>query len=166
MDPGEVMRGTLAIAGGALRASGARIRIIIPNDLLQMRGRMAALEQVLINLLVNALDAMEEAALAERRIEIDCEFSPEVDAVILALRDHGPGIPAEVQDRLFEPLFTTKPAGQGTGLGLSITYGTSIWREHHHGRSRPGWSANRTPAADRGIAKCAAQLAHMSLSQA
>lgn len=124
VDLGQVVRGALTIVGGTLRSSGVRVETTIPDSLPLVRGRVVALEQVLVNLLVNARDAMEEMPAAERRVEITCEVSPDMDAVTLALRDHGPGIPPEVQDRLFEPFFTTKPVGKGTGLGLAIAYGT------------------------------------------
>jgi two-component system C4-dicarboxylate transport sensor histidine kinase DctB len=81
------------------------------------------LEQVLINLLGNALDAV--ADVPAPRIAIDMEAS---DATLtIAVRDNGPGIPADVLPRLFEPFFTTKEMGQGLGLGLAIS--SSIARD-------------------------------------
>lgn len=77
------------------------------------------LEQVLINLIGNALDAM--AGQAAPQIEIDC--SGESGSARLAVRDHGPGLDDTAQAHLFEPFFTTKPAGDGLGLGLTISAG-------------------------------------------
>lgn len=77
------------------------------------------LEQVLINLIGNALDAM--AGQAAPQIEIDC--SGESGSARLAVRDHGPGLDDAAQAHLFEPFFTTKPAGDGLGLGLTISAG-------------------------------------------
>jgi signal transduction histidine kinase len=137
VDLGEVVRGAITIVGGTLRASGVRIETTMPDGLPLVRGRVVALEQVLVNLLVNARDAMDQTPTAERRVEILGRPAPEADAVILELRDHGPGIPPEVQSRLFEPFFTTKPVGKGTGLGLALAYGTiqgfggSITIENH-----------------------------------
>jgi two-component system C4-dicarboxylate transport sensor histidine kinase DctB len=82
------------------------------------------LEQVLINLLGNALDAV--AGLPEPRIAIEMEVS-DAATLTITVRDNGPGIPADVLPRLFEPFFTTKEIGQGLGLGLAIS--SSIARD-------------------------------------
>src|SRR5919201_1845921 len=87
-------------------------------------GNAIQLEQVFINLLTNARDALEEAKRKE--IHISCSI-PE-DAVVIVFRDSGPGIPTGLEKRIFDPFFTTKEVGSGTGLGLSITYG--IVQEH------------------------------------
>ncbi|WP_421901389.1 PAS domain S-box protein [Maridesulfovibrio sp.] len=85
------------------------------------------LEQVVINLLINARDAIEErwkdsVPLADdKKIYITTDFTDE--HVIIEICDTGPGIPDPIQARLFEPFFTTKDVGKGTGLGLSISYG-------------------------------------------
>lgn len=85
------------------------------------------LEQVVINLLINARDAIEEhwtgkVPLADdKKIYISTTFTEE--HVVIEVCDTGPGIPETIQGRLFEPFFTTKDVGKGTGLGLSISYG-------------------------------------------
>ena len=83
-----------------------------------------AIEQVLINLLNNAIDAVE--SLPEKWVELQC-FNQK-NEVILRIIDSGSGIPKEVADKLFDPFFTTKPAGIGPGLGLSISIG--IIKDH------------------------------------
>jgi len=87
-------------------------------------GNAIQLEQVLINLLSNARDAV--ATTAEKVIQIRCTLQN--DLVNLYFRDSGIGIPANLEQRIFDPFFTTKDVGAGTGLGLSITY--SIIKEH------------------------------------
>lgn len=78
------------------------------------------LQQVLINLIGNAADAMGDRS--ERRLEIDCDGSEGADGdVVLAVADTGCGLPETVLDRLFEPFFTTKAEGEGLGLGLAIS---------------------------------------------
>jgi two-component system C4-dicarboxylate transport sensor histidine kinase DctB len=77
------------------------------------------LEQVLVNLIGNALDAAEGES--SPRIDIACGKAG--DQVWLSVRDHGPGLSADAQTRLFEPFFTTKAAGVGLGLGLAISAG-------------------------------------------
>jgi len=93
-----------------------------PAVTLQYRGargatvlaRPAQLEQVLFNLLLNAAQAMRGAG------PIDVQVRQEGASAIIAIRDAGPGIPAEHLPRVFEPFFSTKPAGEGVGLGLAI----------------------------------------------
>ncbi|WP_017772577.1 ATP-binding protein [Paraburkholderia kururiensis] len=82
------------------------------------------LEQVLINLIGNALDAV--AGMPHPRIEV-CIDASQPETVALSVRDNGPGIPEDVLPRLFEPFFTTKEMGQGLGLGLAIS--SSIARD-------------------------------------
>ena len=85
------------------------------------------LEQVFINLLINARDAVEKKAeqgrLEKRSKTIDLRTSVENRLVTIRVTDNGVGIPKEIQDKIFEPFFTTKKVGEGTGLGLSISYG-------------------------------------------
>jgi PAS domain S-box-containing protein len=83
------------------------------------------IEQVLVNLIHNGIDATKE--LDERWVRVS--LYDDRDCVVLHVRDSGPGIPAEVRSKLFQPFFTTKPAGEGTGLGLSIIKG--ILDGHH-----------------------------------
>ena len=75
------------------------------------------ISQVLVNLLINALDAVQSLKEKWVRLEVDHQE----DSVTVAVTDSGAGIPPEINDRMFEPLFTTKPTGMGTGLGLSIS---------------------------------------------
>lgn len=86
-------------------------------------GHVLGLEQVLVNLLVNAAQAIE------KRGEIFVRLAREGGEAILEVRDTGPGISPENQKRLFQPFFTTKPVGKGTGLGLHIA--AQIVRAHH-----------------------------------
>jgi C4-dicarboxylate-specific signal transduction histidine kinase len=82
-------------------------------------GNAIRLEQVFINLLTNARDAVADAA--SKMITISCWV--EKQEVVLEFEDSGHGIPAGLEERIFDPFFTTKEVGSGTGLGLSITYG-------------------------------------------
>jgi two-component system NtrC family sensor kinase len=82
----------------------------------------ALLNQVLLNLVANAIDAIEGKG------KISITAGAQGDRYVIAISDTGPGIPRELQDRVLEPFFTTKPVGQGTGLGLSIAY--SIVQKH------------------------------------
>ena len=99
------------------RETAARIAVAPVVSSLQLIAEAGRLEQVLVNLLRNGLDAM--AGQAEPLLEIDAHGMG--DRVAIAVRDHGPGLPDEVRDHLFEPFYTTKPAGEGLGLGLAIS---------------------------------------------
>ncbi|GAB7081687.1 ATP-binding protein [Megalodesulfovibrio paquesii] len=77
----------------------------------------AQLQQVFLNLLENAIDAID------RQGEITIATRQEGEDVIATVTDSGPGIPRHIQDKIFDPFFTTKKVGEGTGLGLSISYG-------------------------------------------
>ncbi|WP_413174085.1 ATP-binding protein [Anabaena azotica] len=93
------------------------------------------LNQVFMNILVNGIDAIEEALLNgykinQPQIEIQTQLTNE-NQVIISIKDNGAGIPENVKNHLFDPFFTTKPVGKGTGLGLSISY--QIITEKHSG---------------------------------
>jgi C4-dicarboxylate-specific signal transduction histidine kinase len=96
---------------------------LCPDELLVLANPIQ-LEQVFINLLTNARDALEGSK--RKRIKIASDSDDE--RIAIAFSDSGPGIPAELQQRIFDPFFTTKQVGTGTGLGLSITY--SILKEY------------------------------------
>jgi PAS domain S-box-containing protein len=87
----------------------------------------AHLQQAFLNVLINAEHAVLSGGHA-RRIEIRSAARKGNKQVVVTIRDHGPGIPADVRPKIFDPFFTTKDVGQGTGLGLAITYG--IVSEH------------------------------------
>ncbi|MBF2016744.1 MAG: PAS domain S-box protein [Rivularia sp. T60_A2020_040] len=101
------------------------------------------LNQVFMNLITNAIDALEEGIrkgeVSAPRITITTEML-ESDRLAIHIADNGTGIPPEVQRRLFDPFFTTKPVGVGTGLGLSISYQIVVDRHggHLHCCSEPG----------------------------
>jgi two-component system NtrC family sensor kinase len=76
------------------------------------------LQQVFLNILNNAIDALEK----EGEINIKTQYTPRANEIAVEISDNGPGIPKEMVDKIFDPFFTTKQVGKGTGLGLSITY--------------------------------------------
>ncbi|GAB4343534.1 MAG: hypothetical protein Fur0042_06590 [Cyanophyceae cyanobacterium] len=112
------------------------------------------LNQVMMNLLNNALDALDaraEACLADLTLDLPCitiRTAVEGDRAVIEVTDNGEGMTAAVRSRLFDPFFTTKPVGKGTGLGLAISY--QIVVDRHGGeltcRSTPGVGSTFTVA--------------------
>lgn len=109
---------TLAICDSSLKRSGARIEVDIPDDIV-LSGDPSALQQIVMNLVTNASDAIKDAKIESGRIEIRAR-ADEFGVVALEVTDNGPGIPEKIRQRVFEPLFTTKGEARGTGLGLYV----------------------------------------------
>ncbi len=101
-----------------LSAKKIRIQRFLDPYLPQVESDKAQLQQVILNIIKNAIDAVEEGGVIIVSTLADSE-----DAVAVVIADNGPGIPEDRIKRIFEPFFTTKEKGKGTGLGLSITYG-------------------------------------------
>jgi signal transduction histidine kinase len=113
----DAVAGTLELVGRNLTHAQVQVSVDVPADLPQVMGGLVEVEQVLVNLLLNARDALE--GQPERRVEIQArQQGPDV---VLTITDTGPGIPPELLSRIFDPFFTTKPTGKGTGLGLAIS---------------------------------------------
>lgn len=118
----------------ASRLSDIEVIYVPPMNEVWARGGRVRLQQVVVNLLGNALDAMEQ--VAGPRIEITLTGG---DAPQIAVRDIGPGLSAEAMTQVFDPFFTTKEPGQGLGLGLSISFniigdfGGRLSAENHEG---------------------------------
>ena len=143
VDIHEGLESTLLILQHRLKATSTRTAIEIVRDygkLPLVECHPSRLNQVFMNILANAIDAMEETS-AERSYE-EIEAKPNQIAIRtiaigqkwieIAIADNGSGIPEAVQGRIFDPFFTTKPAGKGTGLGMSISY--QIITQHHQGK--------------------------------
>ena len=114
----ELMADITAMTAKRASYSQVSIEADIQKGLPELHLPRTELQQVLLNLVNNALDAMEESggtlSLSAKQVG---------DGLVLEVSDTGPGIPKENLPRLFDPFFTTKPVGKGTGLGLSICYG-------------------------------------------
>jgi signal transduction histidine kinase len=114
IDLHEGIRSTLTMLGHKLRGKNAVLRIDFDADLPRVTGRPAELNQVWMNLLDNAIDAIGDGGTVTVRT------SGTTGRAVVTILDDGPGIPDEVKARIFEPFFTTKGVGEGTGLGLDV----------------------------------------------
>ncbi len=129
----DIVGATLSLIGSVARHDQIALKVDVPEDLPQIKCRSQQIQQVVMNLLTNARDALNEKypghdankqiLITSRRIERDGH-----QWIRTTVEDHGPGISEDVQRRMFEPFFTTKPRDKGTGLGLSISHG--IVKDH------------------------------------
>ena len=130
---------TLMILNSRLKSQSHRAEIVVIrnySDLPLVECYPGKLNQVFMNILANAIDALEDGIKSGKLTELSPQITIEtslIDSqwVAVEISDNGLGIPTEIQSRLFDPFFTTKPVGQGTGLGLSISY--QIITEKHGG---------------------------------
>ena len=126
IDLRDVTRDALGLIGEQIRLCGIEVETNLAEPSRMVSGHPIQLEQVLLNLLANARDAIEanrQGAEQPRKITVKVEDTGPEDKVRLIVEDSGGGIPQDIIARVFEPFFTTKQTGQGTGLGLSISYG-------------------------------------------
>lgn len=126
VDLNEIVERTLALRSYELRVENILVECDLAADLPETMADPYQLQQVVLNLLVNA----EQALLQDRgqgHVRIRTRAAGE-NRIALEVSDDGPGIPREIASRIFDPFFTTKPSGVGTGLGLSIVYG--IVKQH------------------------------------
>jgi signal transduction histidine kinase len=122
VDLNAVVDETLALAEIQLRKKQIVVETTLDDDV-PVHGDPIKLQQVLMNLLLNARDAMPQGG------SVSISTIRQNGSAILQVRDNGAGIDAETIDKVYDPFFTTKGIGKGTGLGLSVSYG--IIQEHH-----------------------------------
>lgn len=116
----DVVRDTLELLAGKISSAQVDVDVTIkPDDLFVAAGHVR-LQQVLVNLTANAIDAMQD--VSRPRLEIHASRAAEDDWVQIVVRDVGPGVSDAVIEQVFDPFYTTKDVGQGLGLGLSISF--------------------------------------------
>jgi two-component system NtrC family sensor kinase len=137
----EVVEDAMQVLAYTLQLDNIDVEQSLSADLPPLWADPHQLHQVIINLLTNAQQALHDTP-PPRRITLATCFEASPDRVIFEVADNGPGIPPELQERILEPFFTTKPPGVGTGLGLSLCQGII---DSHGGRlsveSQPGQGA-------------------------
>jgi hypothetical protein len=150
VDLHAVVNDVLSLMEHQLKGSSIQLRKDLAAEDARVSGIEHKLQQVFLNLFLNARDAMPKGGWLSVTTRVD------TGSVEVEVADTGSGIPAEFLARIYDPFFTTKPIGQGTGLGLSITYGIV---QEHNGTidcdSRPGQGTRfilRLPLASRAAA--------------
>jgi PAS domain S-box-containing protein len=130
----DIVMGTLLLIRTILKRDQIELEVDIPEGLPSVKCRSQQIQQVLMNLITNARDALNAKytdGCEEKKITIKCRETEKdgLPWLRMMVEDSGTGIPEDVLDKIFDPFFTTKPRDEGTGLGLSISHG--IVREHH-----------------------------------
>lgn len=114
----DVLKQTTAFLENEIRFRNIELIWELKPDLPTIQSDAAQIQQVILNLFNNAIDAIDRNG----HITVATRYDQEADMVGISIRDDGPGMDKEVQRRIFDPFFTTKKVGEGTGLGLSISY--------------------------------------------
>jgi signal transduction histidine kinase/CheY-like chemotaxis protein len=127
VDINQVIRETLALRAYEQRVTNLGVIEALASGLPQVFGDAHQLQQVLLNLIINAEQAMLSAH-GRGMLVVRTWHDPERECVTLEINDDGPGVAEDVQDKIFDPFFTTKEVGKGTGLGLTVAY--AIVNEH------------------------------------
>ena len=125
VDLNDVISKSMAMVEINTKNTPVDITVEKASQLPKVQGHFHKLQQVLLNLVSNAVDAMKDSG---GKVVISTGVDGQQGAVLLTVRDTGPGISDDIQTKIFDPYFTTKGQGEGTGLGLSITY--KIVQEH------------------------------------
>lgn len=124
IDINEVLAQTLDLLEGHAIIQGLEVELQLRSDISPLRAHRTKMEQVFMNLIINAAEAMN----GRGRLTLITDKDADGETVIIRIRDTGPGISADHLKKVFDPFFSTKPRGRGTGLGLAISHG--IIKQH------------------------------------
>lgn len=130
----DIVNQTISLVNTIIKKDQIILDVLMDDDLPDIKCRSQQIQQVIMNLLTNARDALNEKYIdynENKIIRLRCSQYKSNDRrwIRLTVEDHGNGIPKELQEKIFEPFFSTKPKDKGTGLGLSISFG--IVKDHH-----------------------------------
>lgn len=135
LDVGELVGDVRALVRADAAARHVKLDVYVPGDLPPVRGDRVHLQQVLLNLVLNGMDAVNGTGGEEQRVSITALLDG-AQAVEIAVSDTGTGIPADKLAHVFDPFFTTKPNGMGMGLPISRTiieaHGGRFWAENNN----------------------------------
>jgi len=132
----QILATVAELAGPELRRGGIQLAIDCPVDLPELLVDRIQIEQVVFNLIRNAIDALQAVPRDRRRIDVRARIA-QPGYLQIEVRDNGPGIPPEKLGNIFDPFFTTKPDGMGLGLAISRSL-VEAHRGKLHAHSRPG----------------------------
>lgn len=124
-DIGEVIRSVLGIRMYGLKDMGIMVSLHLDDNLPLVEVDVNQIQQVVLNLINNAVDAIMESGIGDR---VAIRTFAQDNSAVMIIEDNGPGISEKIREKIFDPFFTTKEPGKGTGLGLSISYG--IIKQH------------------------------------
>ena len=128
VDLNRLVRDTVSLIDHQLREAKVTVNLELAKGVAPVRGNSGKLQQVLLNLFINARDAMDGKVNGEGKQLTISTIALSEQTARIEVADNGSGIPEEILPRIFDPFFTTKGAKKGTGLGLSVSYG--IVQEH------------------------------------
>jgi len=130
LDLNEIIREVLALVGDEAKRKSVNIRTQFADDLLPISGDRVQLQQVMLNLVMNAIEAMSSVEERPRELLITTR-NIDADQVLVTVKDSGPGIDPNTLDKIFDPFYTTKPGGMGMGLSISRSilqaHGGRLW---------------------------------------
>ena len=137
MDLNKAVEEVLALVRGELSKNGVSVHVRTAEGLSPVKGDRVQLQQVMLNLILNSIEAMTGADVSERKLEITTE-SRHTDGLLVAVADSGPGVAANDLERIFESFHTTKAGGVGIGLSICRSiidaHGGRLWAEAHQPR--------------------------------
>jgi len=134
LDIRQVVRDVVTLVGGEIRSKKIALSLALQPDLPLVMGDRVHLSQVLLNLLMNGIDAVQSCSPDARRIVVEAHADSAKGEVEVTVRDTGHGIPDDLANKVFRPFFTTKAEGMGVGLALSRTiieaHGGDLWVDY------------------------------------
>jgi two-component system sensor kinase FixL len=135
VEMGPLLEEAQSFVRGSFTAHQVTLNATIADELPRVLGDRIQLQQVLLNLLLNACDAVKDCDPADRRIDLEARVEPDGSAFHLVVADHGHGIAADGLERVFDAFFTTKPSGLGLGLAICRqivrAHGGKLWAVHN-----------------------------------
>jgi PAS domain S-box-containing protein len=136
LDVDDLVRDVVAFVRTDAATRHSKVEVAVRDDLPPVLGDRVHLQQVLLNLIINGLDALDEAIREDRRVTVSALLDG-AQTVEIVVSDTGNGIPADKLAHIFDPFFTTKPKGMGVGLSISRTiieaHGGHLWAENNNG---------------------------------
>lgn len=119
----EAVHQSLGLIGNQLSKQGIQVETILDQKLPQIEGSCQQIGQIILNLLLNAKDALEDSGKKEKKVTLQTSIDKNLDTIILTVMDNGCGMEQDVLSEIFHPFYTTKNATKGHGLGLSVSIG-------------------------------------------